>query len=110
MDEIIEVISEEIKSKHPEEIGVFQPCAMVSQEPIFITGRVCCDQGGGVGRLNSQSVLLQGGKYVSEGRSVCVDLSQVEEYSLFPGQVTDCLNYSVVFTCICGSTGPSFRC
>ena len=43
-------------------------------------GRVCCDSNG---RLNVKSLLMEG----YGGRTVPMDVSQVETYSLFPGQV-----------------------
>lgn len=93
---MIEAISEAIKLKYPDEIEEFQPCTMISQEPIFITGRICCDQGGGVGRLNAQSVLLQGDKYISNGKQISIDLNHIEEYTLFPGQVTPPVSCSIL--------------
>ena len=47
-------------------------------------GRVQCD---GEGRLNSNSVVLHGGLETCGGAAVPVDLSQVPNYSLFPGQI-----------------------
>jgi len=54
-------------------------------------GRVQCDS---EGRLNSNSVVLQGSLDWSAGATVPVDLSQAAQYSLFPGQVVavDCSN------------------
>lgn len=92
MNETIETLAELISKRYADEIDVFAPCSLPSQEPVFIVGRVCCDQGGGVGKLNSDSVILQGDRATSYGDSVSVDLSQIDEYSLFPGQVT---RYSV---------------
>ncbi|KAJ9599819.1 hypothetical protein L9F63_009859, partial [Diploptera punctata] len=43
-------------------------------------GRVCCDSNG---RLNSKSLLLES----SSGQTVAMDVSSMETYSLFPGQV-----------------------
>jgi len=47
-------------------------------------GRVQCD---GEGRLNSNSVVLQGSVEASGGAVVPVELGQAAAYSLFPGQV-----------------------
>jgi len=41
---------------------------------------VCCD---GNGRLNAKSLIIEG----VTGKSVSMDISQVENFSLFPGQV-----------------------
>lgn len=46
-------------------------------------GQVCCD---GNGKLNAHSVLLEAGQDQG-GRQVPVDLSELKEFSLFPGQV-----------------------
>lgn len=46
-------------------------------------GQVCCDSNG---KLNAQSVLLEAGQEQG-GRQVPVDLSELKEFSLFPGQV-----------------------
>lgn len=46
-------------------------------------GQVCCDSNG---KLNPQSVLLEAG-VEHGGQQVPVDLSELKEYSLFPGQV-----------------------
>lgn len=46
-------------------------------------GQVCCDSNG---KLNAQSVLLEASQEHG-ARQVPVDLSELQEYSLFPGQV-----------------------
>lgn len=63
---------------------VAQPHA-VTQEPVYAVGSVVCD---GRGRLNSGSVLLSGGRGVyGQSRSVQLDLSQIQDSGVFPGQV-----------------------
>ena len=54
-------------------------------------GRVQCDS---EGRLNSNSVVVQGSLDWSAGQPVPLDLSQAPAFSLFPGQVValDCSN------------------
>lgn len=47
-------------------------------------GQVCCDSNG---KLNAQSVLLEAGPEQG-GQQVPIDLSELKEYSLFPGQVS----------------------
>lgn len=47
-------------------------------------GQICCDSNG---KLNAQSVLLEAGPEQG-GQQVPVDLSELKEYSLFPGQVS----------------------
>lgn len=47
-------------------------------------GQICCDSNG---KLNAQSVLLEAGPDQG-GQQVPVSLSELKEYSLFPGQVS----------------------
>lgn len=47
-------------------------------------GQICCDSNG---KLNTQSVLLEAGPDQG-GQQVPVNLSELKEYSLFPGQVS----------------------
>lgn len=47
-------------------------------------GQIGCDSNG---KLNSKSVVLEGDREHSSGMQVPVDLSELKEYSLFPGQV-----------------------
>lgn len=47
-------------------------------------GQICCDSNG---KLNAHSVLLEAGSEQG-GQQVPVDLSELKEYSLFPGQVS----------------------
>jgi len=51
---------------------------------VTVVGRVCCDS---IGKLNAKSVLLEGSQESSAGRCIPVDLSELKEFSLFPGQV-----------------------
>ena len=82
IDETICRVGEVLIDKHSlEEPSGFGP-AMNEAFPTI--GRVCCDS---EGRLNANSLLLQGTQDLSRGRSLPLDVSQVKEYSLFPGQV-----------------------
>jgi hypothetical protein len=54
------------------------------QSPELVVGRVCCDS---EGRINEQSVLLEGSIAFSEGARVRLDLSNLDAFQLFPGQV-----------------------
>ena len=49
-----------------------------------MVGRLCCDSDG---KLNAKSVMLEGSRETSGGRRIQLDLSAIERYSLFPGQV-----------------------
>lgn len=55
-----------------------------TQEDITISGRICCDS---VGRLNSKSILLEGSIETSGGQQIPLELGDVSNYSLFPGQI-----------------------
>lgn len=55
-----------------------------SNEPVQCVGRVCCDS---VGRLNAASVLLEGSRELAGAAVLKLDLSNVSDYALFPGQV-----------------------
>ncbi|KAG9346527.1 hypothetical protein JZ751_006838 [Albula glossodonta] len=50
---------------------------------VTVLGQICCDSNG---KLNAQSVLLEAGQEQG-GRQVPLDLSELKEFSLFPGQV-----------------------
>lgn len=54
------------------------------QDTVSVLGQVCCDSNG---KLNAQSVLLEASREHG-ARQVPVDLSELQEYSLFPGQVS----------------------
>lgn len=56
----------------------------VQQESLFV-GRICCDAEGG--RLNPQSLLLEGSQKTSGGQRVRLDVSRLAAFRLFPGQV-----------------------
>lgn len=67
-------------------------------------GQICCDSNG---KLNAQSVLLEAGPEQG-GQQVPVDLSELKEYSLFPGQVSGMIAVVVVLCTMSG--GLSFTC
>ncbi|XP_029297834.1 DNA polymerase alpha subunit B [Cottoperca gobio] len=64
-------------------IDEFSPVSLPAQDSITVLGQVCCDSNG---KLNAQSVLLEAGPEQG-GQQVPVDLSELKDYSLFPGQV-----------------------
>jgi len=55
------------------------------QEQVPLCGRICCDSNG---KLNAQSVVLEGSRETSAGKRIPLDLSDVTHYSLFPGQAS----------------------
>ena len=54
------------------------------KEEVPVIGQICCDSNG---KLNVQSVLLEGSQELSGGTRVKLDLSEVRQFALFPGQV-----------------------
>ena len=54
------------------------------KEEVSVIGRICCDSNG---KLNAQSVLLEGSQHLSSGVRVKLDLSEIRQFALFPGQV-----------------------
>ncbi|KAF6156904.1 hypothetical protein GIB67_000444 [Kingdonia uniflora] len=57
---------------------------IASEETLFSVGMVCCDA---EGRLNENSILLQGSAEQSGGQNVRLDLQKLTQFSFFPGQV-----------------------
>jgi DNA polymerase alpha subunit B len=55
-----------------------------SQDDVAVIGRIVCDS---EGRLNEQSVQLEGSIATSNGARVRVELRDVPNFSLFPGQI-----------------------
>lgn len=81
LTEKIEELGEGLKSHF--NIEEFSPVSLPAQDSITVLGQICCDSNG---KLNAQSVLLEAGPEQG-GQQVPVDLSELKEYSLFPGQV-----------------------
>ncbi|XP_071974417.1 DNA polymerase alpha subunit B [Engystomops pustulosus] len=78
----IEELGEALKNHfHIEE---FTSVSFPAQETVTVLGQIGCDSNG---KLNSKSVILEGDREHSSGMQVPVDLSELKEYSLFPGQV-----------------------
>ncbi|XP_069501075.1 DNA polymerase alpha subunit B isoform X2 [Ambystoma mexicanum] len=65
-------------------IEEFSAVSLPAQEPVTLLGQIGCDSNG---KLNAKSVVLEGDLEHSSGMQVPVDLSELKEYSLFPGQV-----------------------
>ncbi|XP_066499767.1 DNA polymerase alpha subunit B [Hoplias malabaricus] len=81
LTEKIESLGEELKTHF--NIEEFSPASLPVQDTVSVLGQVCCDSNG---KLNAQSVLLEASQEHG-ARQVPVDLSDLKEYSLFPGQV-----------------------
>lgn len=81
LTEKIEELGDNLKTHF--NIEEFAPVSLPAQDSITVLGQVCCDSNG---KLNAHSVLLEAGPDQG-GQVVPVDLSELKEYSLFPGQV-----------------------
>ncbi|XP_037497770.1 DNA polymerase alpha subunit B isoform X2 [Jatropha curcas] len=57
---------------------------VASQRNVFAVGMVCCD---GEGHLNDKSILLQTSVEHSGGQRVRLDLHNLSQFSIFPGQI-----------------------
>lgn len=62
-----------------------QPVGVPSPDVVWVCGRICCEAE--TGKMNNQSVMLEGSRRDSGGRRVKLDLTEVQTYSLFPGQI-----------------------
>ncbi|XP_017602747.1 PREDICTED: DNA polymerase alpha subunit B [Corvus brachyrhynchos] len=78
----VEELGEVLRRHHG--LDGFTSTALPAQEPVTVLGQISCD---GNGKLNAKSVLLVGDREHSGGAQVPLDLSELPEYSLFPGQV-----------------------
>ncbi|KAM9207843.1 LOW QUALITY PROTEIN: DNA polymerase alpha subunit B [Leptosomus discolor] len=78
----IEELGDALRSRHG--LEDFTSVALPAQEPVTVLGQIGCD---GNGKLNAKSVVLEGDREHSSGGQVPLDLSELKEYSLFPGQV-----------------------
>ncbi|XP_062949787.1 DNA polymerase alpha subunit B [Cynocephalus volans] len=78
----IEELGSELKEHY--KIEAFTPLLVPAQEPVTLLGQIGCDSNG---KLNNKSVILEGDREHSSGARIPVDLSNLNEYSLFPGQV-----------------------
>ncbi|NXW91048.1 DPOA2 polymerase, partial [Alopecoenas beccarii] len=62
----------------------FASVTLPAQEPVTVLGQIACDS---AGKLNAQSVVLVGDRSHSGGGQIPLDLSELTEFSLFPGQI-----------------------
>ncbi|KAK2168708.1 hypothetical protein NP493_1223g00005 [Ridgeia piscesae] len=82
LDDQIESMGKLLKEHHS--IGDLAHVALPVQETVTVVGRLCCDSDG---KLNAKSIVLEGSRETSGGRHIQLDLSAIERYSLFPGQI-----------------------
>jgi len=82
LSDLIDDMAEKLQAS----LGVeeFTSLCTPSQEEVSVIGQICCDSNG---KLNSQSVMLEGSQELSAGVRVKLDLSEVRQFALFPGQV-----------------------
>ncbi|XP_010004269.1 PREDICTED: DNA polymerase alpha subunit B, partial [Chaetura pelagica] len=78
----MEELGETLKRHH--HLEGFTSALLPAQEPVTVLGQIGCD---GNGKLNAKSVVLAGDREHSSGGQIPLDLSELKEYSLFPGQV-----------------------
>ncbi|NXC78402.1 DPOA2 polymerase, partial [Anhinga anhinga] len=78
----IEELGDALKSHH--RLEDFASVTLPAQEPVTVLGRVGCDSNG---KLNAKSVTLEGDRQYSSGGQIPLELSELKEYSLFPGQI-----------------------
>ena len=82
LSEMIDNMAEKLQAS----LGVeeFSSLCIPTQEEVYVTGRICCDSNG---KLNSQSVILEGSQELSSGHQINLGLSELRQFGLFPGQV-----------------------
>lgn len=66
-------------------INELQPVGVPSPETVWICGRIC--NVAVEGKITKANIILEGSLSESGGRRVFLDVSELTEYSLFPGQV-----------------------
>lgn len=69
------------------------PLMASSAEEVTVVGRVCTE---GEGKLNLQSIFLEGSRSSSNGCRVRLDLASCPEFALFPGQVVAVIGMNTV--------------
>nr|CAG4637850.1 EOG090X07VJ [Chydorus sphaericus] len=80
LGDVEDILSKQLK------IDDWAPNNNLQSEMFRTIGRICCDGVSG-SRLNASSLLLEGNRDISSGTTVALDVSQVKEYSFFPGQI-----------------------
>ncbi|XP_060550358.1 DNA polymerase alpha subunit B isoform X1 [Pantherophis guttatus] len=78
----IEELGEALKAHY--KIDEFSSVMVPAQDTVTVLGQIGCDSNG---KLNPQSVILEGDREHSSGAFIPVDISELTDYSLFPGQV-----------------------
>ncbi|NXT26527.1 DPOA2 polymerase, partial [Syrrhaptes paradoxus] len=78
----IEELGDALKSRH--HLEDFASVLLPAQEAVTVLGQIACDSNG---KLNARSVVLEGDRERSSGGQVPLDLAELKEFSLFPGQI-----------------------
>nr|XP_060614196.1 DNA polymerase alpha subunit B [Anolis sagrei ordinatus] len=78
----IEELGEALKEHY--NIEEFSSLSIPVQDLVTVLGQIGCDANG---KLNAKSIVLEGDQEHSSGGLIPVDVSELPEYSLFPGQV-----------------------
>lgn len=66
-------------------ISELQPVGIPSPELVWVCGRICNEAT--EGKINRQSIILEGSLKESGGRRIRLDVSELTEFSIFPGQI-----------------------
>lgn len=78
----MEQIGAALRSHHC--IPEFGSLLLPAQDSVTVLGRIGCDSNG---KLNPKSAVLEGDRERSAGAQIPLELSELQEFSLFPGQV-----------------------
>ncbi|KAK6638803.1 hypothetical protein RUM43_007072 [Polyplax serrata] len=81
-DTNIKKLGKLIRSKHS--LDEEMPMNHKGVNTFVLVGRIACD---GEGRINSKTVQLEGASDNASGEAVDLDMSVLQKYSIFPGQV-----------------------
>ncbi|XP_071164281.1 DNA polymerase alpha subunit B-like [Mytilus edulis] len=82
LNDTIDYMAEKLQSHY--QIEELSHVAVPMQEPVTVAGRICCDANG---KMNAKSVLLEGSRDTSMGKYIPIDLAELKQFSLFPGQL-----------------------
>lgn len=82
LDSILSRMQEDMATQHNIEI---HPVGVPSQDLVWVCGRVCNEASDG--KLNKTAIMLEGSRIASGGRRIQVDLSEMPQFSFFPGQI-----------------------
>uniref|UniRef100_A0A8C3LQ75 DNA polymerase alpha subunit B N-terminal domain-containing protein n=1 Tax=Chrysolophus pictus TaxID=9089 RepID=A0A8C3LQ75_CHRPC len=78
----MEELGDALRSHH--NIEDFASLLLPAQDSVTVLGRIGCDSNG---KLNPKSAVLEGDRERSAGAQIPLDLSELRDFSLFPGQV-----------------------